>query len=152
MSDTYSYDRLEPIIREKLAMGGTVIIKPKGTSMLPLIRQGIDEVVLKCPDGRLKKYDIPFYKRKNGQFVLHRIVKVRKNDYVLCGDNQTEYEYGIRDDMIIAVVAEIVRDKKHIKTDNRQYMKYCRRHVRRQKLKRKYRRLARILLKIRRKK
>lgn len=99
--DSMTYEMLEPIIREKLSMGGRVIIKPKGTSMLPLIRQGIDEVELSpLPSGRLKKYDIPFYKRKNGQFVLHRIVRVKKDSYVLCGDNQNELEFGITDDMI----------------------------------------------------
>ena len=105
---------LEPIITEKLANGATVTIQPKGTSMLPLIRQGQDEVVFKKPSGRLKKYDIPFYKRKSGQFVLHRIVKVRKNDYIICGDNQTDYEYNITDDMILAVVEAIKRDGKTI--------------------------------------
>ena len=75
---------LEPIIQEKLNSGATVTIQPKGISMLPLIRQGQDEVVLKKPSGRLNKYDIAFYKRKSGQFVLHRIIKKRKNDYVIC--------------------------------------------------------------------
>ena len=93
MSNNYSYKDLEPAIREKLASGGRIRIMPNGTSMLPMIRQGLDEVELASPNGRLKKYDIAFYKRANGQFVLHRIIKVRKNDYVLCGDNQTDPEY-----------------------------------------------------------
>jgi len=134
MNDAFTYSELEPIIREKLALGAEVTIQPKGTSMLPLIRQGLDEVILKLPEGRLKKYDIPFYKRKNGQFVLHRIVKVRRNDYVLCGDNQTAWEYGITDDMIIGVVCGIKRDGKIIRNDNREYLKYCKGHVRKQRI------------------
>ena len=124
--DSMTYKMLEPIIREKLSTGGRIIIKPKGTSMLPLIRQGVDEVELAPPPNvRLKKYDIPFYKRKNGQFVLHRIVDVKKDSYVLCGDNQTELEYGITDDMIIAVVTRINRGGEFFEVSNKQYLKYC---------------------------
>ena len=120
---------LEPIIAEKLNAGATVTIQPKGTSMLPLIRQGQDEVILKKPTGRLKKYDIPFYKRESGQFVLHRIVKVRKNDYVICGDNQTDYEYNITDDMVLAVVDAIIKDGKTIPVTDKEYLNYCKKHL-----------------------
>ena len=119
MDKSYTYEMLEPIIREKISMDAEVTIWPKGTSMLPMIRQGIDQVVLKKPQGRLKKYDVIFYKRDSGQFVLHRIVKVRKNDYVLCGDNQIEYEYGITDDMVIAVMSAFIHDSEIIKPDNK---------------------------------
>ncbi len=129
MDNGYTYSMLEPIIKEKLDNGATVTIQPKGTSMLPLIRQGQDEVVLKKPIGRLNKYDIPFYKRASGQFVLHRIVKKRKNDYILCGDNQTDYEYGITDDMIIAVVEAIKSDGKTIPVTDKEYLKYSRKHL-----------------------
>ena len=150
MSDTFTYSELETIIREKIDEGAEVTIQPRGTSMLPLIRQGVDEVILKRAEGRLEKYDIPFYKRKNGQFVLHRIVKVRKNDYVLCGDNQTVYEYGITDDMIIAVVCGIKRDGKIIKTDNPEYLRYCKSHVRKQKIKGRLVRLRAVASKLKR--
>ena len=120
---------LEPIIEEKLNSGANVTIQPKGTSMLPLIHQGRDEVILKNPHGRLKKYDIAFYKRASGQFVLHRIIKVRKNDYVFCGDNQLDYEYNITDDMILAVVDKLIIDGKTISVDNKDYLKYCKKHL-----------------------
>lgn len=129
MDNGYTYSMLEPIIKEKLDNGATVTIQPKGISMLPLIRQGQDEVVLKKPAGRLNKYDIPFYKRESGQFVLHRIVKKRKNDYILCGDNQIEYEYGITDDMIIAVVEAIKRDGKTIPVTDKKYLKYAKKQL-----------------------
>ncbi len=120
---------LEPIIEEKLGSGASVTIQPKGTSMLPLIHQGRDEVILKRPNGRLKKYDIAFYKRASGQFVLHRVIKVRKNDYVFCGDNQSTYEYNITDDMILAVVDKLIIDGKKISVDDKDYLKYCKKHL-----------------------
>jgi len=135
MSNNFSYKDLEPAIREKLASGGRVRIMPNGTSMLPMIRQGLDEVELTATNGRLKKYDIAFYKRGSGQFVLHRIIKVRKNDYVFCGDNQTDPEYGITDDMIIAVVSGYYKDGKYIDIHDKQYLKYCKSHVKKQRMK-----------------
>ena len=125
MDNGFTYSMLEPIIREKLENGATVTIQPKGTSMLPLIRQGQDEVILKKPSGRLNKYDIPFYKRESGQFVLHRIVKKRKNDYVMCGDNQFVFEYGITDENIIAVAKGFIINGEEIDAfNNGEYLEY----------------------------
>ena len=150
MSEFYNYRELEPVIRETLDKGSTVTLLPRGTSMLPLIRQGLDEVVLKSVDGPLKKYDIPFYKRKNGQFVLHRIVDVKKDGYVLCGDNQLDYEYNVTDDMIIGVVCAIKRDGVEFKMDNEEYIKYCKRHLLDIMIKRKTRRLRQLVSSVKR--
>lgn len=150
MSEFYNYRDLEPVIRETLERGATVTLLPRGTSMLPLIRQGMDEVVLKSVDTPLKKYDIPFYKRKNGQFVLHRIIDVKKDGYVLCGDNQLDYEYNVTDDMIIGVVCAIKRDGVEFKMDNKEYVKYCRKHLLKIKIKRKTRRLIQLTSSVKR--
>lgn len=150
MSEFYNYSDLEPVIRETLDNGSTVTLLPRGTSMLPLIRQGLDEVVLKSVDGPLKKYDIPFYKRKNGQFVLHRIVDVKKDGYVLCGDNQLDYEYNITDDMIIGVVCTIKRDGVQIELDNKEYIKYCKKHLLKIKIKRKTRKIRQLASSVKR--
>ena len=83
-----------PVIMEQISSGGDFVFGPKGISMLPLIKQGEDSVVISPVKEPLKKYDVPLYRRANGQFVLHRIVAVRKDGYVLCGDNQYEREYG----------------------------------------------------------
>ena len=82
----HSFQELLPLIREQLAQGGSVRIAPNGTSMLPMLRQGMDTVVLSPVPERLQKYDIPFYRRDNGQFVLHRITAVGET-YACIGDN-----------------------------------------------------------------
>ena len=104
-----------PIISEVIDSGGEFRLFPRGTSMLPLLRQGKDSVVLvKCTKPP-KKRDIIFYKRPNGQFVLHRILRVSNDStYVLCGDNQTVLEKGISKEMIIAVVSAVFRGEKRI--------------------------------------
>ena len=117
-------EELEPIIREKLNSGGTVQIPITGTSMLPLLVQGRDSVIL-APADEVNIGDIIFYKRDDGHFVLHRIIGKNENGYILCGDNQWVKEYGITDQHIIGVVIEIILDGKSIKVDNEKYLKYC---------------------------
>ena len=75
---------------EQLAQNGRLIYTNKGSSMLPLIREGRDLLIIEPVHGRLKKYDVPLYKRDSGQYVLHRILKVRSDDYVICGDNHRQ--------------------------------------------------------------
>ena len=114
-----------PLIKELLQSGKTVRFSPKGTSMLPMIRQGIDTVVLAPLTGELKKFDLPLYQRDNGQYVLHRIVKVGQT-YTCVGDNQIAKEEGLRHDQMIAVVVAFTRGKKRYSVHCFRYWLYCR--------------------------
>jgi len=109
---------------EQLAINGKLIYTNKGDSMMPLIKQDRDLLIIKPVHGRLKKYDVPLYKRDSGQYVLHRILKVRKNDYVICGDNRWIKEYGIRDRHIIGVLTAVVRNGKEISVNDWKYRLY----------------------------
>ncbi len=109
---------------EIIQRDGKLIYTNKGDSMMPLIKEGRDLLVISRTDGRLKKYDVPLYKRDSGQYVLHRIIKVRKNDYVICGDNRYHKEYGITDRHIIGVLTAVIRNGKEISVTNRRYRLY----------------------------
>ena len=119
-------EEIAAIIREQVARGQSVEMPPRGTSMLPLIREGRDSVILSPVSGRLKKYDIPFYRRHDGTYVLHRVVGFDREGYVLCGDNQFVLEHGIGDGEIIAVVTAIRRGGKLIRLDGLLYRTYVR--------------------------
>ena len=123
--DGYKLEALMPLIRECLQSGRSVILPPRGTSMLPLIRQGIDSVRLSPIPGKLKKYDIPLYQRKNGQYVLHRIVDVG-DTYTCIGDNQFALETGVCQEQLIAVVTYVYRGEQKISVDSFSYKAYCR--------------------------
>ena len=91
---------------------GELIYTNVGDSMFPLI-QPRDLLIIKKWDGApLKKYDIPLYKRDSGQYVLHRIVKIKRGEYTMKGDNRTALEKGITDRHIIGVLTGIVRNGK----------------------------------------
>ena len=109
---------------EQLAGCGKLVYTNKGDSMMPLIKQDRDLLVIEPVKGRLKKYDVPLYKRDNGQYVLHRILKVREHDYVICGDNRWVKEYGIQDRHIIGVLTAVIRGGKEVSVNDRKYRLY----------------------------
>lgn len=113
-----SFAELLPVILDQIEAGGEVRFRPRGTSMLPFLMEGRDEVILTAPPERLKKGDIPFYRRDDGAFVLHRVVGLDGDGYILCGDNQSAWERGITQDNIIAVVKAVYRKGKYISADS----------------------------------
>lgn len=109
---------------EEIEKSGKIIYTNVGDSMMPFIKQGRDVLVISRAEGRLKRYDVPLYKRDSGQYVLHRILKVRENDYIICGDNRCNREYGITDKHIIGVLTGIIRDGREIPVTDRKYRIY----------------------------
>ena len=107
-----------------LARDGRLVYTNVGDSMKPLIRQDRDLLVIEKPNGRLKKYDVPLYRRDSGQYVLHRILKVREHDYVICGDNRCKKETGISDRQIIGVLTAVVRNGKEVPVTALRYRVY----------------------------
>lgn len=102
---------------KELQEKGVIIYTNVGTSMRPLIRQGKDVMIISSVDNisrKLKKMDVPLYKRDSGQYVLHRIVKATEDGYVLRGDNTYSNEYGITDQHIIGVLTGVIRNGKEI--------------------------------------
>lgn len=98
---------------EYLEKNGEMTYSNVGVSMLPLLRQGRDLfTVRKKGAERCKKYDVVLYRRPPSSYVLHRIIRVRENDYVILGDNCAYKEYGIKDSDIIGVMTKYVRNGK----------------------------------------
>ena len=109
---------------EEIKKSGRIIYTNVGDSMMPYIKQGRDVLVISEVNGRLNKYDVPLYKRDSGQYVLHRILKEKKNDYVICGDNRWNKEYGITDRHIIGILTGVIRDGQEIPVTSRKYRIY----------------------------
>ena len=109
----FSLEELIPLLTEVIESGGEFRLFPKGTSMLPLLRQGLDSVALVSLKNNPKRGDILLYRRESGQYVLHRLMRVEKDDS-LCfsGDNHMELERGIKTDQIIAKVEAVFRKSK----------------------------------------
>ncbi len=110
-------------IEEELEQHGTLVLPNKGTSMMPLLRENRDLMVIekKGPE-RCRKYDAVLFKR-SGQYVLHRILEVRDQDYYIVGDNCRKGDY-VRDEQILGVLTQVVRDGKTINRDDPAYQLY----------------------------
>ena len=54
------------LIRERIASGQTVEMSPRGVSMLPIIKEGRDSVILAPVDRPIERYDVILYRRENG--------------------------------------------------------------------------------------
>lgn len=90
-------------LEEALEQWGYAVFVPEGDSMLPMIRPGKDSVVIKaCREYEL--YDVVLYRRRNGQYILHRIVGRDGTGYTLCGDHQSALECGIERSQILGRV------------------------------------------------
>ncbi len=114
-----------PLIQERLAAGETVKFTPRGISMRPML-DGIRDQVVICPlPETVKKYDIPLFRRDDGQFVLHRIVKAGQT-YTCIGDHQLVYEKGVRRDQMIGLVTGFYRKGKYYSVDAVGYRIYSR--------------------------
>lgn len=104
---------------EYLEKNGSMTYSNVGTSMMPLLKQGRDLfTVTKKGSERCRKYDVVLYRRPPDKYVLHRVVEVRENDYVILGDNCINKEYGITDDDILGVMTSFVhKGKQHTVND-----------------------------------
>lgn len=111
-------------IEEELNRKGNILSRNVGDSMLPLLRQDRDIAFIVSYTGNLKKYDVPLYRRDSGQYVLHRCLRARGGNYVLCGDNRYQREYGVEDRHIIGVLAGVYRDGRFISVKDTKYRWY----------------------------
>ena len=113
---------------EELNRTGSFTYTCNGVSMLPMLRQQKDLFTIVKKQGRCKKYDVVLYKRYiqtaeecKIAYVLHRVIEVRENDYVILGDNCLNKEYGISEEDIIGVMTAFVRNGKEYSVENKVY-------------------------------
>ncbi len=104
---------------------GTLTYTNVGVSMLPLLRQGRDLLTVrrKGPE-RCAVGDVVLYRGGPGRYVLHRVIQVRPEDYVILGDNCAAREYGITDRDIIGVMTGYVRGGREHSVEDRGYRVY----------------------------
>ena len=108
----------EQELREK----GCLIYTTTGMSMRPFLRSGQDLMVIEAKkEGRCRVRDVVLYRRTSGKYVLHRIMAVRKDDYVLCGDNCWQLEPGIREDQILGTLTAVIRNGQRTEVSESSY-------------------------------
>jgi len=93
---------------EQLEQHGNYISVPNGISMRPMIVGGRDAVMIRKLQSPPKRYDLVMYVRPDMQGVVHRVIRVRENDYIICGDNCWQLEF-VKPEQIKGIVTEYCR-------------------------------------------
>lgn len=102
------------VLRELTEEGKEVSMVITGSSMAPFLIHGRDRICFRKPQKPLKKGDMVFFQRADGQFVMHRIWKIRPEGYYIVGDAQTEIEGPVAKDQIFAIITKVERKGKWI--------------------------------------
>ena len=105
--DTVAY---MTVLRELVEDGKSVSLNVAGMSMFPFLEHERDSVYFEAPKRKLRKGDIVFFQRNNGQYIMHRIYKVEGYSYYVVGDAQSVVEGPVLRDQIFAIVTQVKRN------------------------------------------
>ena len=98
------------VLKDMAEQGHEVSMTVAGTSMEPFLHHNRDKIYFRKTDGTIKKGDMVFYQRKTGAYVMHRVMKVKKQQYYMAGDHQTFFEGPIEKKQIFAKVVSVEKD------------------------------------------
>ncbi len=121
---------IEEVLFEKGAYIGPTV----GTSMLPMLKNRRDTIVVKAKNERLKPLDVALYKRGDA-YILHRVLKVTDSGYIIRGDN-CYFDEIVPEESVIGVLTEFFRKKKHYLCTDAHYLKYAKKRVKNYKRRR----------------
>ena len=103
---TVPVQELSEIIKMQLDSGAKATIVVTGNSMHPMLRHRRDSVTMEKVTDFARVGDVLFYLRENGQYVLHRVIRVvSPGEYICSGDNQYDHEPVTHEQVIARVVS-----------------------------------------------
>ena len=102
-------EAMMPLITEQLLEGKKPIIPIKGTSMRPFYLSNLTHVEL-SPPKHLKKHDAILFLSDNGNYILHRLIKIRNDVCITRGDALKKKE-TVKKENIVAKVTRHQHNK-----------------------------------------
>ncbi len=112
------------VLCELAQEGNKVSTVVTGGSMLPFLTSGRDYVYLEKPRRNLRKGDVVLFRRESGAFVLHRIKRIKGENFYLIGDRQYELEGPVKREQILAVATGAKRKGREITTKSPVWLFY----------------------------
>ncbi len=103
------------VLRGIAEEGKVVSMLIAGSSMAPFLCHNRDYIYFTKPERELRRGDMVFYQRDSGQYVMHRIYRVKPDGYYMVGDAQTQIEGPLRREQIFAVITQVKRAGKTIR-------------------------------------
>lgn len=110
-------------IVEELKAGKPIVTFTSGSSMEPLLYERKTHVVIEPLVKELEVGELPIFLRKDGKYVIHRIIRVDNSCYYTRGDNCIGIE-RVPKEQVLGKVAEIYRNGKRIKVTDFGYKIY----------------------------
>ena len=96
-------------VESEIRNGRSVMFRVKGNSMMPLLRNGEDEVVVGPYDkNELKPLDVILF-RQAGRHILHRMIQKRGTHYRMQGDGVCRFYEECEETDIIGVMKRVCR-------------------------------------------
>lgn len=95
-----------PSFEEVLEKDGELVFTNVGYSMYPLIKQREDILRIVKTDT-FKKGDIVLYKSNADHYVLHRILKIKKDKIVAAGDHNYRKDQPITKEQVLGKLVSI---------------------------------------------
>ena len=121
-------------IEQVLKQDGIYVGPTVGVSMMPMLRQRRDSVVVRPKTARLQPLDVALYKRDRA-YVLHRVIAQTPDGYLIRGDNTYTDEH-IPEEDVFGVLTEFFRGEKRILCTDEKYLRYAKRRVKGYKMRR----------------
>lgn len=115
----------EMTFEECIKRDGKLVYRTTGFSMYPMLYPNRDLVTIEKAPAHLKKYDVALY-RRNGKYVLHRVIGEDEKGYICRGDNNFFKEYGIRQEDVVGLLTSFVRKGRPHSADEKAYRAYAR--------------------------
>ena len=103
------------VLRELAESGKTVSMRIAGNSMSPFLVHDRDYIFFTRPEREIRRGDMVFYQRFTGQYVMHRVCRIKDNRYYLVGDAQTEVEGPLYREQIFALITAVKRKGKIVR-------------------------------------
>lgn len=116
-------EELMPLLQMQMETSGSASLTVSGVSMIPMLYHRRDSVLLEPVKAPMKRGDLILYRRHNGAYVLHRILKAKTDHLICCGDNQCCREQVLAE-QVLAVVTAFTRKGRHYTVQGRGYRCY----------------------------
>ncbi len=119
--------------KTELDSNNVIAFVPKGNSMWPTLKHNAQSVIIERKTERLSRLDVAFYLRADGSAVLHRVLEVKDDGYVMCGDSQLVLE-PVKEEQVFGKMAGFYRKDKYIKATDEKYIKQVEKYYERKLL------------------
>lgn len=107
--------------KTELDKNGVLAFVPGGTSMWPTLKHAKQSVIVLLKTERLKEMDVALYLRKDGKYVLHRVIKVLQDGYVFTGDS-LDFTETVLENEVVGVMVGFYRKKKYVDVLDEKYI------------------------------